>query len=185
MSDRENQTVDQLVRVIQEIQLNRMTGTLVAKRGEGAASERGAIVFTKGQVVLASVGYRQEREALNWLSTWGRSQYTFVQGVEQEEKQERVERYGRADEVPYKSQPLFYGLRLLEHTQFSRAHRHVYLLVDGVRSVRELRRVLRLDEYTVLALLHDLQDLGIISIPTPLSLSANSPYGRSLNQTLI
>lgn len=180
MSDRENQTIDQLVRIIQEIQLNRMTGSLVAKRGEGAASEQGTIVFVKGQVVLASVGYRREREALNWLSTWGRSQYTFMQELEQQGKLESVEQNGSVEEVPYKSQPLFYGFRLLEQKQVSRMHRHVYLLVDGVRSVGELQRLFRLDKDTVLMLLYDLQDLGIIGIPTPLSFSTNLPSERPL-----
>jgi len=173
MSDRENQVIDQLVRVIQEIQLNRMTGSLVVKRGEGAASERGKIVFVKGQVVRASAGYRREREALNWLSTWGKSQYTFVQGHGQEEKLEGVVQNARAEEVPHKSQPLFYGLRLLEQKRVSRMHRHVYLLVDGVRSVGELQRLFRLDVDAVLTLLYDLQDMGIVTLPTPFPVSTN------------
>ena len=72
--------------------------------------------------------------------------------------------------VPYRSKPLGYGLQVLTEKSLSRMHRRVFLLVDGARKVGDLMRLLKLNENEVLALLYDLQDTGIISLPSPLSL---------------
>ena len=73
--------------------------------------------------------------------------------------------------VPYRSKPLGYSLQVLsEKKSLSRLHRRVYLLVDGVRKVEDLMRLLKLSENEVLAVLYDLQDVGIITVPSSLSL---------------
>jgi hypothetical protein len=184
MFDGQNLVVDQLVKIIEAIQIGRTTGSLVATRGEGPSYEVGTLVFVKGRIVQAKVGRREDRDALNWLSTWGRCRYTFVlsgvEGVLQEDVVDKatgvMQRVGEQKQdakmngaVPYRSQPLAYGLQVMQEKRVSRVHRHVFLLVDGVRQVGDFMRLLKLDEYEVLALLYDLADLGIIHIPTPLS----------------
>jgi len=71
--------------------------------------------------------------------------------------------------VPYRSKPLQYSLQVLSKKSLSRTHRNVFLLIDGTRRVGDLMRLLKLDENEVLALLYDLQDTGVISLPIPLS----------------
>ena len=44
-----------------------------------------------------------------------------------------------------------------------RYHRRVFALVDGRRSVEKIAHISALDVYTVLALLHDLEMMGLIS----------------------
>jgi hypothetical protein len=72
MLDGQNIVVDHLVKIIQAFQIGRTTGSLIATRGEGDTNEVGRLVFLNGQVVQAKVGRREGREALNWLSTWGK-----------------------------------------------------------------------------------------------------------------
>jgi hypothetical protein len=243
MVDGQNIVVDQLVKIIQALQIGRTTGSLIATRGEGASYEVGTIVFVKGKVMQAKAGRREDRDALNWLSTWGKCRYTFVLsitaegGTEEEGKSIPVPmvpmegegrgggpslpgnpgpstgararqsfsgnlgpstgaragqsfsrnlgpsgagqvEQGRARQgvpatmnqaVPYRSKPLGYALHILEEKSLSRAHRHLFLLVNGERSIGDFMRLLQLNEYEVLALLYDLQDAGMISIPAPLS----------------
>ena len=190
MLDGQNVVADQLVKIIQAIQIGRTTGSLIATRGEGASYEVGTLVFLKGRVVQARVGRREGREAFNWLSTWGRCRYTFVLSITSESATESllggdpsqfIQEESRVvpvvgsgtgpvnDAVPYRSKPLAYGLQVLTEKSLSRMHRHVFLLVNGARRVGDLMRLLKLDEYEVLALLYDLQDTGIINIPSPLS----------------
>jgi len=191
MLDGQNVVVDQLVKIIQAVQIGRTTGTLIATRGDGASYEAGTLVFLKGRVVQARVGRREGREAFNWLSTWGKCRYTFVLSITSENAteslmggdpsqflQEESRGVGSGagmgtgpvnDAVPYRSKPLGYGLQVLTEKSLSRMHRHVFLLVNGARRVGDLMRLLKLDEYEVLALLYDLQDTGIINIPSPLS----------------
>lgn len=192
MFDGQNVVVDQLVKIIQALQVGRTTGTLVATRGEGASYEVGTLVFVQGRVVQARVGRKQEREALNWLSTWGRCRYTFVHSVSSESKMQEDNRQlqGRVtgplrekttgpiqqasgsmnEMVPYRSKALEYGLQVIEEKGLSRAYKHLFLLVDGQREIVELMRLLKLNEFEILEMLYGLQDVGIISIPNPLAL---------------
>ena len=188
MLDGQNIVVDHLVKIIQAIQIGRTTGSLIATRGEGASYELGTLMFLNGRVVQARVGRREGREAFNWLSTWGRCRYTFVLSITSESAVENLsggnqdqfmpeedKASPRASEqvnetVPYRSKPLEYGLRVLSEKSLSRTHRHVFLLVNGARSVVELTRLLKRNENEVLTLLYDLQDTGVISLPIPLSL---------------
>ena len=188
MLDGQNTVVDHLVKIIQAIQIGRTTGSLMATRGEGSSYELGTLVFLNGRVVQARVGRREGREAFNWLSTWGRCRYTFVLSITSESTtgnllgdipDQLVQEESKASSgdgrqvngvVPYRSKPLGYGLQVLAEKSLSRMHRHVFLLVDGARGVGDLMRLLKLNEYEVLTLLYDLQDTGIISLPSPLSL---------------
>ena len=193
MLDEQNIAVDHLVKIIQALQIGRTTGTLVATRGDGASYELGTLVFFNGRVAQARVGRREGREAFNLLSTWGKCRYNFVpsvtsvppsttekttdslsednfiQSMQTEvhalpSEQERVN-----ETIPYRSKPLQYSLQVLSKKNLSRTHRNLFLLVDGSRRVVDLMRLLKLDENDVLALLYDLQDAGIITLPVHLS----------------
>ena len=192
MFDGQNVVVDQLVKIIQALQVGRTTGTLVATRGEGPSYEVGTLIFVQGRVAQAKVGRRQDREALNWLSTWGRCKYTFVQSVSSESGmpeesrevlrkvtgpiQEKTtgpirEGIGSTYEaVPHRSTTLEHGLQVIDGKSLSRVHRHLFLLVDGQREVIEFMRLLKLNEFEALEALYDLQDVGIVNIPNPLTL---------------
>jgi len=217
----QNVVVDHLVKIIQAIQIGRTTGSLMVTRGEGASYEVGTLVFLNGRVVQGRVGRREGREALNWLSTWGKCRYTFVLSVTpdndlrsneqspstdpllqsripharllsmntdgdenatesrttgeldlfipEESKTTQGEAGPLNNSVPYRSKPTGYGLQVLSEKNLSRIHRKVFLLVDGVRKVGDLMRLLQLTENEVLTLLYDLQDTGIIRLPSPLS----------------
>lgn len=186
MLDGQNIVVDHLVKIIQALQIGRTTGSLIATRGEGASYELGTLVFLNGRVVQSRVGRREGREAFNWLSTWGKCRYTFVPSIISESttgnlsggnlgqftQEEEIVSRGDAEQVnetvPYRSKPLQYGLQVLSKKSLSRTHRNVFLLVDGVRKVGDLMRLLQLNENEVLALLYDLQDTGVISLSIPL-----------------
>jgi hypothetical protein len=71
--------------------------------------------------------------------------------------------------IPYRSKPLEYGLRLIDEKGLSRIHRHLFLLINGERKIEDFKRLLKLGEFEVHSVLYELQDIGIISIPSPLS----------------
>ncbi len=54
------------------------------------------------------------------------------------------------------------GFQLLEQARLSRSHRHLFLLVDGQRSIVELVRLTGRPPEEVQRLLHDLEDIGVI-----------------------
>jgi hypothetical protein len=58
--------------------MERKSGQLRVKRGEGPTTEEGYIAFAQGLVTQASVGRRSGVEAVNWLSTWGHARYIFL-----------------------------------------------------------------------------------------------------------
>ena len=192
MFDGQNVVVDQLVKIIQALQVGRTTGTLVATRGEGPSYEVGTLVFVQGRVTQAKVGRKEDREALNWLSTWGRCRYTFVlsmssgSGMSEESREAQMKATGPLMEkttgpiregsgpinetIPFRSKALEYGLQVIEERGLSRVHRRLFLLADGQRNIVEFMRLLKLNEFEVLEILYSLQDVGIINIPNPLAL---------------
>ena len=197
MLDGQNIAVDQLGKIIEAIQIGRTTGSLIATRGEGPSYEVGTLVFLKGKVVRGKVGRREDREAFNWLSTWGKCRYTLVLSITSETANESLlggdpsQFIAAMDEgrgtgtnagtresktnvplpwgVPYRSKPLEYGLEQIEEKGLSRIHRHVFLLLNGERGIEDIKRLLKVDEYELQALIYDLQQMGIVSISSPLS----------------
>jgi hypothetical protein len=207
MLDKQKMAVDQLVDVIQTIQIGRKTGTLTATRGENATYEIGTIVFVGGKVTQAKVGRRTDRDALNWLSTWGICQCTFVPLITPGDNQEQKvpltslrrsihttdtdpkplssdKQTGPIDArktgpltpptlpdqaVPHLTKPFNVALRLIEQNGLSRAHRRLFLLIDGTRSIADLTRILKRDEQEIIALLHILQYITVITIGIPSS----------------
>jgi len=71
-------TTDRLVSVITSIKLERQSGQLIVKRGEGPTLEEGTLTFVQGQVTQARAGRRIGSDAFNWLSTWKQARYIFT-----------------------------------------------------------------------------------------------------------
>lgn len=67
--------------------------------------------------------------------------------------------------VPYRTQANDKALRVLKEAACSRIHRHVFLLIDGHRSISDLMRLIGRDKDEVIKLLRDLEKLNIIHIP--------------------
>jgi hypothetical protein len=66
--------------------------------------------------------------------------------------------------VPYRTQADDKALQLLKKGACSRIHRHIFLLVDGHRSVSDLMRLIGRDKDEVVKLLRYLEKLDIIHI---------------------
>lgn len=66
--------------------------------------------------------------------------------------------------IPYTTQPLDEALRSIEQNRLSRVHKHLFLLVDGHRSVTELVRLFGKNQDEVNGLLRDLVRIGVIRI---------------------
>lgn len=64
--------------------------------------------------------------------------------------------------IPYRIRPVEVALRLLEEKGLSRTHRHLFLLIDGQRTVLELVRLLKRGEQEVLGLLEDMKRVKIV-----------------------
>lgn len=67
--------------------------------------------------------------------------------------------------VPSRTEAYDQALQLMKIAEYSRVHHHMFLLVDGRRSVAELIRLTSRHEDDVTRLLHDLERLHIIHIP--------------------
>ena len=67
-----------------------------------------------------------------------------------------------ADEVPYPVRPYNEALAWIERASLSRAHRRLFLLIDGYRSTPELVRLMGRGQEEVNALLRDLENAGLI-----------------------
>ncbi len=80
--------------------------------------------------------------------------------------------------VPYRTETDARALQILKATEYSRLHRHLFLLVDGHRTVAELMRLTGRNIDEVTKYLRDLEKLPIIHIPQRLQ-----PYGSLVVRT--
>ena len=85
MAQQREATTDRLVGIITTIKMERKSGQLKVRRGEGLTTEEGTLTFAQGQVTQASAGRRSGPEAVNWLSTWGQARYIFLSAIREEE----------------------------------------------------------------------------------------------------
>ena len=193
MAQQREATTDRLVGLIAGIKVKRKSGQLVVKRGEGPASEEGTLTFVKGQITHAGVGRRSGSDALNWLSTWRHARYIFIPAASEGEARfsplpsssfgttvtnPRLDMVRIDTDRLEATQPLAYGvphttveldeaLARLKRSELSRAHRRLYLLIDGHRSAIELVPLSGKKAEEVRNMLHDLEWLGIIRIVNP------------------
>jgi Domain of unknown function (DUF4388) len=135
--------VDKLADVIHMLQLARKSGQLsVEHLVEGGLSEQGTIFFVNGQITQASTGTYQGASALAKLQIWEGCHFAFCLG--DTSSQEASKNNGTHKEPlalpPYRlheiDKPRF------SHMGLSRVHWHLFLLVDGQRSVSQLARLL-------------------------------------------
>jgi hypothetical protein len=194
MAQQREATTDRLVSIIATIKLERKSGQLRVKRGEGLTSEEGILTFIQGQITQASVGRRNGADALNWLSTWGQARYIFTAPGSDEEttlvfstlpssspgrsatnpglraaqvhtdKLETEPLPGNNPEVPRICVDLNEATTRIERAGLPRSHRRLYLLIDGHRSIDDLEPLIGKKNEEVRSMLHDLQWLGIIQL---------------------
>lgn len=194
MAQRREAITDHLIGIIASIKMERRSGQLRVRRGEGLTSEEGTLTFIQGQVTQASVGRRSGAEALNWLSTWGQTQYIFTSAAADkganftftallssppdkiatnpglQAAQVHTDRLktdplpAPSQEVPHVSVELSEAMARIERAGLSRTHRRLYLLIDGYRSVDDLEPFIGRKAEEVRSMLHDLEWLGIIQI---------------------
>lgn len=65
---------------------------------------------------------------------------------------------------PYRTRQLEEGMRLIEQMGLSRAHRRLFLLIDGSRTIKELMRLVSHNPADLLKLLRDLERAGVIHL---------------------
>lgn len=70
--------VDKLETLILSLEQSRYTGTVNIMRGKGGVSEKGDIIFLRGDAVDAHTTGRIGVDAFQWLMTWGNCQYTLI-----------------------------------------------------------------------------------------------------------
>lgn len=68
--------------------------------------------------------------------------------------------------APYRTKQSDDALTAIEYKGLSRTHRHLFLLIDGQRTVLELARFLKRDEHGVYELLRDLERANLIKLAT-------------------
>ncbi len=196
MTQQREATTDRLVGIIANIKIERKSGLLQVKRGEGLTSEEGILTFIQGQITHASVGRRNGADALNWLSTWGQAQYIFTSPGSDEEAAlafsspppsspgkaatnpglratqvhtDRLETEplpGDNATIPRPCVELSEATTRIERSGLLRSHRRLYLLIDGHRSVSDLEPLISRKTEEVLSMLHDLEWLGVIQLAT-------------------
>lgn len=192
MAQQREATTDRLVGIIASIKMERRSGRLLVRRGEGLTSEEGTLVFVQGQVAEAHVGRRSGANALNWLSTWGQTRYVFTPLTSNKDTPIPMGGFdsafspapGRAVTSPLqpintdKLEPTVSGIpsatvalaeaaTRIERAGLSRAHRHLYLLIDGQRSTFDFVPLVGKKVEEVRNMLHDLAWLGVIQFSSP------------------
>jgi hypothetical protein len=197
-------TGDSLASIIQQLQLRRETGRLIARHGREATSEEGIIVFVNGRVTEARIGRRTGSEVFNRLSRWENCSCQFVRSGDNSARpitgtlsgemletpdnilpelstpvdlsQRRTAPLEKivwtaqsghlpSPEVPSPVDQHYIGLQKIEQLGLSRAHRRLFLLIDGRRSAPDLARLMGRGKDEIDQLLQDLEQLAIIRIP--------------------
>src|SRR5215472_469791 len=67
--------------------------------------------------------------------------------------------------APYRTREPEAALRVIERVGLSRAHRHLFLLVDGHQTMAEFARLMGKSEQELVDLLDDLQRAGLVRVP--------------------
>lgn len=179
---------DKLADVVQVLQLVHKTGLLQVQRSTvDNFVEQGTITFQDGQVIDASTGQFRGSDAFKKLLTWTACHFVFEPTLstttppmtalptpELSGKVTGALEYdftsiqAKGASVTYTSVP--YRLRQVQEILpdffrlgLSRMHRQLFLLIDGKRSVYELTSLIKRHPPEVLAMLADLERVGLIS----------------------
>ena len=178
-------STDRLANVIQVIQLGRKTGTLTVERDTSTGLEQGMIFFVNGQIARARAHHLDGNAAFQWLNTWSACRFTFTPSTSPSTTVKlpavpsdvipEYETSGNAASprdsnrwmriearIPFQHRALDEALWSIEQAHLSRAHRHLYLLIDGHRSPAELARLMGRSQHEIDTLLQDLERAGVI-----------------------
>jgi hypothetical protein len=183
--DQRGAVTDQLADVIRIAQLVHKTGTLIVERDGGSGGlEQGRITFVEGRVTEAVAGHLSGHMAFNWLNTWGTCRFVFVTSSPSMTSSSdllRSSTQGLArttdrltppptpaptGNAPFRIRDVNEVLPLFGSMGLTRAHRQLFLLIDGQRSVSDLKRLSARGIEEVRKLLADLQDAGLIQLPS-------------------
>jgi Domain of unknown function (DUF4388) len=91
-------------------------------------------------------------------------QTEFPQVAEDRERNRSTQAPGSDSTGPNRTKRLEDGLRLIEQAGFTRAHRRLFLLIDGSRSTAELVRLMGREQHEVRILLNQLEEAGLIQL---------------------
>jgi hypothetical protein len=182
---------DQLIKVIQVLELGRKTGTLSVERGSDSMYEEGLLVFVNGRIVEAKTSFQHGPDALASLQTWEQCRFAFLPGEyptlpsrqdfnnasssspaysderwtkplpipEQVSSQPRVE---PVPVTPRQTRPVETAFSLIESAGLARVHKHLFLLLDGHRTLAELTQLTRRSPDELMVFLRNLKRLGLI-----------------------
>lgn len=78
MQPQRGTTTERLADIIEILRIGNKSGTLMIERGEGRTREEGSIIFIDGQATEAKVNQQSGSAAFNYLSTWQRCHFSFV-----------------------------------------------------------------------------------------------------------
>jgi Domain of unknown function (DUF4388) len=176
--DQRGAVTDQLADVIRIAQLVHKTGTLIVERSGGNTGlEEGRITFVEGRVTEATAGRMSGQKAFEWLNTWGTCCFVFVasspssHSFQQSSMQGLTRNTDRLTPPPvsgpvgavlYRIRDVNEVLPLFGSMGLTRAHRQLFLLIDGQRGVSDLVRLSARGAEEVLKLLADLEQVGLI-----------------------
>jgi hypothetical protein len=175
-----------LTDVIQMLQMARKTGILTLQReGKGNTVEQGTLTLQAGQIVDAGLGLITGKTAYARLSTWGACHFIFQATAPTSPNMPApyqlspepatgrsgplpaIGTTGRNETLPVSSVPtrLRDGQEVLgyfDRLGLTRAHRQLFLLINGQYTVQELMRLSghRADQFE--RLLTDLEHVGLV-----------------------
>lgn len=174
-------TTDRLSDIIRVVQLTRRTGLLAIERDlAGGKLEEATITFIDGRVSDVQVGQRSGLEVFNWLSTWGPCRYSFnplpSQGVSgspfslpyltpettSKPGNGHLHPVGPTNSIPQRVGEAENVLPNFHYVGLTRTHLHLFLLIDGRRTVSELTHLLGRKAEEVNELLSALERVGFI-----------------------
>jgi hypothetical protein len=192
MTQRRGTATDRLSNVIQVIQLGRKSGILAVERGEGFALETGEMSFVQGQITDAQSGERSGQRAIEWLLTWRACRFLFMPLISEKSTRPMsalplteatmqdtdpylnanmqaapMPQWNRVTErksvrVPQRTKPLEVASQIIEKSRLTRAHRRLFLLVDGQRTIEEMARLTGRSEGEVQTMLQEMEWIGVL-----------------------
>jgi hypothetical protein len=173
-----------LADVVQALQITHKTGILQVNR-DGADSrtvEEGSIKLVNGQIVEASVGPLRGPEALSRLMSWAcyfvfqpetstsqfsnTSQLPVTTGGARgyQNPGEVSQGFSVLYVIPQRTSQVNEVLPYFGQMGFTRAHRQLFLLIDGRRTVQELMRLMGYGLNDMNTLLADLARVGLLRL---------------------
>ncbi len=143
MSKQKDIIVNNLIRHIQTIQLERKTGLLTVRRGKGTTLEEGTIAFVNGHVTEAKVSRRVGTEAFNGICTWESCAASFISTDVQDNPSPPIHLPGKQPRIPGKDTtpiPAFSPLRKRDTTPiptFSPLKRQETMPIPAISPLRK------------------------------------------------